>query len=231
VLLVEDEAPMSRTIDTSLRARGYDVDVAKTGEEALLLARRQRPDVVILDLGLPGIDGIEVAQTLRSWSTMPIIVLSARGAEAVKVGALDAGADDYVTKPFGMDELLARVRAALRRTDASGSPVIVTPDFTIDLGAQRVTNNHGDVRLTSTQWHLLEVLLRNRGSVVTQQQLLSEVWGPGHEHASHYLRVFMAQIRQRLEPDPTHPRYFHTEPGRGYRFEIDQSALPPPTRM
>jgi two-component system KDP operon response regulator KdpE len=227
VLLVEDEEPMSRTIDTSLRARGYEVDVAMSGEQALILARRHRPDVVILDLGLPGIDGIEVAQTLRSWTTMPIIVLSARDAEEMKVSALDAGADDYVTKPFGMDELLARVRAALRRTDTTGHPIVVTPDFTIDLTAQRVTNNQGDVRLTPTQWHLLEVLLRNRGSLVSQQQMLSEVWGPGHEHSSHYLRVFMAQLRQKLEPDPTHPRYFHTEPGRGYRFEIDQSALPP----
>jgi two-component system KDP operon response regulator KdpE len=223
VLVVEDEAPMSRTLDISLRARGYDVDVASTGEEALNLARRHRPDVVILDLGLPGIGGIEVAQTLRSWSEVPIIVLSARGNEAVKVGALDAGADDYVTKPFGMDELLARVRAALRRTDTSGQSLVTTPDFTIDLVAQRVTNNDGDVRLTPTQWHLLEVLIRHRGRLVPQQELLAEVWGPGHEHASHYLRVFMAQIRQKLEPDPTHPRYFHTEAGRGYRFEIDPS--------
>jgi two-component system KDP operon response regulator KdpE len=225
VLLVEDEAPMRRTLDTSLRAHGYEVDLAANGEEALVLARRQDPDVVILDLGLPGIDGVKVAQTLRSWSTVPIIVLSARGAEEVKIGALDAGADDFVTKPFSMDELLARVRAALRRTDGGARPVIVTPDFTIDLTRLSVTNNQGDVRLTRTQWHLLEVLTRQPGHLVTQQQLLSEVWGPGHEHASHYLRVFIAQIRQKLEPDPTHPRYFHTEVGRGYRFEIDPSAF------
>jgi two-component system KDP operon response regulator KdpE len=222
VLIVEDELPMRRTLDIGLRARGYDVDLAGTGEEALDVARRQPPDVVILDLGLPGIDGIEVAQALRGWSDVPIIVLSARGAEAVKVAALDIGADDYVTKPFGMDELLARVRAALRRTHDVGQPtVITTADFTIDLADQRVHGPHGEVRLTPTQWHLIEVLARKPGRLVSQQQLLTEVWGPGHEQASHYLRVFMAQIRQKLEPDPAHPRYFHTEPGRGYRLDTD----------
>ena len=153
---------------------------------------------------MPGIDGIEVAQALRGWSTVPIIVLSARGAEAVKVAALDAGADDYVTKPFGMDELLARVRAALRRTHVTDqTTTITTPHFTIDLGAQQVSGTQGEVRLTPTQWHVIEVLARYQGRLVTQQQLLAEVWGPGHEHASNYLRVFMAQIRQRLEPDPS----------------------------
>jgi len=213
---------MRRTLDIGLRARGYDVDLAASGEEALELAARQHPDVVILDLGLPGIDGIHVAQALRSWSTAPIIVLSARGAEAVKVAALDAGADDYVTKPFGMDELLARIRAALRRTDSVAVPLpIKTVDFTIDLAAQRVMGPEGEVRLSPTQWHLLEVLARNRGRLVTQQQLLAEVWGPGHENAPHYLRIFMAQIRQKLEPDPANPRYFKTESGRGYRFEAE----------
>jgi two-component system, OmpR family, KDP operon response regulator KdpE len=211
---------MRRTLDIGLRARGYEVDVAATGEEALELAHRHLPDVVLLDLGLPGIDGIEVAHALRAWSAVPIIVLSARGAESVKVAALDAGADDYVTKPFGMDELLARVRAALRRIDSSGHPTIVTTShFTIDLAAQQVRGPQGDVRLSPTQWHLLEVLARNRGRLVSQHQLLAEVWGPGHENASHYLRVFMAQLRQKLEPDPAHPLYFHTEPGRGYRFD------------
>jgi two-component system, OmpR family, KDP operon response regulator KdpE len=227
VLVVEDELPMRRTLDIGLRARGYDVDLAATGEEALTLARRHHPDVVILDLGLPGIDGIEVAHALRDWSTVPIIVLSARGAEAVKVAALDAGADDYVTKPFGMDELLARIRAALRRIDSTGQPTLITtPHFTIDLAGQRVRAPQGEVRLSPTQWHLLEVLARNQGRLVTQQQLLAEVWGPGYENASHYLRVFMAQLRQKLEPDPAHPRYFQTEPGRGYRFDIDQPAPP-----
>jgi two-component system KDP operon response regulator KdpE len=225
VLVVDDEAPMRRTLDIGLRAGGYQVDLAGTGDEALELARRHHPDVVILDLGLPGGDGIEVAQSLRTWSAVPIIVLSARGGEAVKVAALDAGADDYVTKPFGMEELLARIRAALRRMDNSGQPTIVTtPHFTVDLAAQRVSNRQGDVRLSPTQWHLLEVLVRNQGTLVTQLQLLAEVWGPGHETATHYLRVFMAQLRQRLEPDPAHPLYFHTEAGRGYRFDADGGA-------
>ena len=225
VLVVEDELPMSRTLDIGLRARGYDVDVAGTGEQALDLARRHHPDVVILDLGLPGMSGLHVAQSLRLWSTVPIIVLSARGAEAVKVAALDAGADDYVTKPFGMAELLARIRAALRRGDTDGQVTTITTEhFTIDLAAQRLTNARGEIRLSPTQWHLVEVLARHQGRLVTQQQLLAEIWGPGYENASHYLRVFMAQIRQKLEPDPAHPRYFHTEPGRGYRF--DSEPLP-----
>jgi len=221
VLVVDDELPMRRTLDIGLRAGGYQVDLAGSAGEALDLARRQHPDVVILDLGLPGVDGIEVARSLRTWSAVPIIVLSARGGEGVKVAALDAGADDYVTKPFGMDELLARIRAALRRTPTAGPPsLVVTPDFTIDVGAQSVTGPGGPVRLSPTQWHLLEVLTHNVGRLVPQQQLLAEVWGPGHEAATHYLRVFMAQLRQKLEPDPARPRYFKTEPGRGYRFDI-----------
>ncbi len=226
VLVIEDELPMSRTLDIGLRARGYDVDVASTGEQALDLARRRHPDVVILDLGLPGMSGLDVAQSLRQWSTVPIIVLSARGAEAVKVAALDAGADDYVTKPFGMAELLARIRAALRRSDIDGQATIVaTEHFTIDLAAQRLANADGEIRLSPTQWHLVEVLARHEGRLVSHQQLLGEIWGPGYENASHYLRVFMAQIRQKVEPNPAHPRYFQTEPGRGYRFE----SRPPPT--
>lgn len=226
ILVVEDELPMRRTLDIGLRARGYDVDLAATGEDALEVARRQHPDVVILDLGLPGIDGIQVAVSLRSWSSVPIIVLSARGAEATKVAALDAGADDYVTKPFGIDELLARIRAALRRIDSTGQPTLITTThFSVDLTAQQVRGPDGEVRLSPTQWHLLEVLARNQGRLVTQQHLLAEVWGPGHENASHYLRVFMAQLRQKLEPDPAHPVYFHTEPGRGYRFQNDH--VPP----
>ncbi|MDQ1411464.1 MAG: two-component system, OmpR family, operon response regulator KdpE [Acidimicrobiaceae bacterium] len=214
---------MRRTLDIGLRARGYEVDVAASGEEALDMAHRHHPDVVILDLGLPGIDGVQVAQRLRAWSTVPIIVLSARGAEAVKVAALDAGADDYVTKPFGMAELLARIRAALRRSDPTGGATSITTEhFTIDLAAQRVVNRQGEVRLSPTQWHLVEVLARHPGQLVTQQQLLGEIWGPGYEGAAHYLRVFMAQIRQKLEPSPARPRYFHTEPGRGYRFQIDE---------
>jgi two-component system KDP operon response regulator KdpE len=196
------------------------VDLATTGELALEVARRRHPDLVVLDLGLPGIDGIEVVHGLRFWSTVPILVLSARDGEAAKVAALDAGADDYITKPFGMNELLARVRAALRRSAPPDEQAqTVTCDFTVDLAAKRITRHGSGVRLTPTQWELVEVLVRNPGRLVTQRQLLQAVWGPGYGEESHYLRVFMAQIRRKLEPDPSHPRYFITEPGVGYRFE------------
>ncbi|HWW55034.1 MAG TPA: response regulator [Acidimicrobiales bacterium] len=220
VLVVDDELPMRRTLDIGLRARGFEVDLAATGEQALELAARHHPDAVILDLGLPGIDGIEVAQALRGWSTVPIIVLSARGAEAVKVAALDAGADDYVTKPFGMDELLARLRASLRRArPAEELPVVTTSHFSVDLAAKIVTTPAGEIRLTPTEWQILEILVRQRGRLVTQTQLLKEVWGPDHEGETHYLRIYLSQLRRKLEPDPSHPRYFITEPGMGYRFE------------
>ena len=169
----------------------------------------------------PGIDGVEVIRGLRGWSTVPIVVLSARDEEPAKVAALDAGADDYVTKPFGMDELLARLRAALRRAAPSQEEAeVVTDDFVIDLAAKRVSRDGDDVRLTPTEWHLVEVLARNRGKLVTQRQLLDEVWGPSHERDTNYLRVFMAQVRRKLEPEPSQPRYFITEPGMGYRFEL-----------
>ena len=224
VLVVDDELPMRRTLDIGLRARGYEVDLAASGEEALTVAARTQPDVVILDLGLPGIDGIQVAQSLRGWTEVPIIVLSARGSEAVKVAALDAGADDYVTKPFGMDELLARLRAALRRSrPAEELPVVHTPDFTVDLAAKRVTGPLGEIRLTPTEWQVVEVLVRHRGRLVTQAQLLRDVWGPTYHDETHYLRVYLSQLRRKLEPDPSHPRYFITEPGMGYRF-VDPDA-------
>jgi two-component system KDP operon response regulator KdpE len=175
---------------------------------------------VILDIGLPGIDGTEVVRGLRGWSTVPIVVLSVRDAETDKVAALDAGADDYVTKPFGMDELLARLRAALRRAaPADVEPVITTEHFEVDLGAKRISSGAGEVRLTPTEWHIVEVLVRNRGKLVTQRHLLKEVWGPKYEDETNYLRVFMAQVRRKLEPDVSRPRYFITEPGMGYRFE------------
>jgi two-component system KDP operon response regulator KdpE len=221
VLVVDDELPMRRTLDIGLRARGYDVDLAATGEEALTVAARTHPDVVILDLGLPGIDGIEVAHALRGWTQIPIIVLSARGSESVKVAALDAGADDYVTKPFGMDELLARLRAALRRSHpAEELPVVRTADFTVDLAAKRVTGPSGEIRLTPTEWQVVEVLVRHRGRLVAQAQLLRDVWGPTYHDETHYLRVYLSQLRRKLEPDPSHPRYFITEPGMGYRFVV-----------
>jgi len=222
VLVVDDELPMRRTLDIGLRASGYDVELAATGEEALELAGRREPDAVILDLGLPGVDGIHVAQGLRGWSAVPIIVLSARGTEAVKVAALDAGADDYVTKPFGMDELLARLRAALRRANpALDVGTVRTADFTIDLLAKTVTAGGAEVRLTPTEWQILELLVRQRGRLVSQSSLLRDVWGPEYQRETHYLRVYLSQLRRKLEPDPAHPRYFITEPGMGYRFMLD----------
>ena len=220
VLVVDDEPPILRALGTNLRARGYTVDLAPSGEEALALAARHRPDAVILDLGLPGLSGIEVIQGLRGWSSVPIIVLSVRELERDKVAALDAGADDYVTKPFGMDELLARMRAALRRAaPAEEEAVIETADFTVDLTAKHVTTSNGEVRLTPTEWHIVEVLVRNAGKLVSQRQLLQDVWGPQYGEETNYLRVHMAHIRRKLEPEASRPRYFITEPGMGYRFE------------
>jgi two-component system KDP operon response regulator KdpE len=225
ILAVDDEPQILRALVTNLRARGYDVDIAQTGEAALAIAARKHPDLVVLDLGLPGMDGIEVIQGLRGWTSVPIIVLSVREQERDKVAALDAGADDYVTKPFGMDELLARLRAALRRSaPAEEEAVVETADFTVDLAAKRVTTSKGEVRLTPTEWHVVEVLVRNAGKLVTQLQLLQEVWGPQYEKETNYLRVYLAQIRSKLEPDPARPRYFITEARIGYRFEPEQVA-------
>jgi two-component system KDP operon response regulator KdpE len=220
VLVVDDEPQILRTLELNLAARGYQVALAPSGEVALDLATSSHPDLVILDLGLPGMDGIDVVRSIRNWSKVPILVLSARETERAKVAALDAGADDYVTKPFGMAELVARVRAALRRAaPPEDQATITTPDFTVDLAAKRVIGPEGEVRLTPTQWHLVEILVRNRGRLVSQRQLLQEVWGPTYSAQTHYLRVFLAQIRRKLEPNPSHPRYFVTEPGMGYRFE------------
>jgi two-component system KDP operon response regulator KdpE len=227
VLVVDDEPQIVRTLRTNLKARGYTVDAASDGETALNLAAQHHPDVVVVDLGLPGIDGVEVIRGLRGWTTVPIIVLSAREQETEKVKALDAGADDYITKPFGMDEFLARLRAAIRRSAGStGEELakIVTPDFEIDLAAKKVRTARGDVRLTPTQWHIVEVLVRNAGKLVTQMQLLQAVWGPQYKQETVYLRVYLGQIRRKLEPDPARPRYFITEPGVGYRFELPGSA-------
>jgi two-component system KDP operon response regulator KdpE len=220
VLVVDDEPQIRRALGINLRSRGYDVDLAADGEQALTLAARKHPDVVVLDLGLPAMDGVEVIRGLRGWSHVPIVVLSVRDAEAEKVAALDAGADDYVTKPFGMDELVARLRAALRRsTPAEEEALVETPDFTIDLASKKVRRDGDEVRLTPTEWHVVEVLVRNRGRLVSQTQLLQEVWGPQYHDETNYLRVFMAQVRRKLEPEPGRPRYFITEPGMGYRFE------------
>jgi two-component system KDP operon response regulator KdpE len=221
ILVVDDDRALARALAINLKARGYDVDVALTGTEALVSASRKLPDLVILDLGLPDLDGLEVLQGLRGWTTVPVLVLSARDDQAEKVAALDAGADDYVTKPFGMDELLARLRAALRRNSAVTEqlPVVVAGAFTVDLAARRVTTAVGEVRLTPTEWHLLEVLVRSPGRLVAQKALLHEVWGPAYDSESHYLRVYIAQLRRKLEPDPAHPVHLLTEAGMGYRFE------------
>lgn len=219
VLIVEDDLSLRRTLAANLGARGYDVDVAGSGEEALANAARVHPDVVLLDLGLPGIDGIEVVKGLRDFSRVPIVVLSARDAEQAKVAALDAGADDYVTKPFGMDELLARLRSALRRAAPAPEAAVVTTDsFVVDLGERSVMRGGEAVHLTPTEWHVLEVLVRNQGKLVSQTQLLQEVWGPQYEKETNYLRLYLAQLRRKLEPDPAQPRHLITEPGFGYRF-------------
>jgi two-component system KDP operon response regulator KdpE len=226
VLVVDDEPQLVRALVINLRARHYDVDAAPDGASALRLAAAHQPDVVLLDLSLPDMDGAQVIRGLRGWTRVPIIVLSARHASKEKVQALDAGADDYVTKPFGMDELLARLRAAVRRaepgTGAAGDDqaVVATDAFTVDLAAKKVRNAAGaDVRLTPTEWHLLEVLVRNTGRLVTQTRLLQEVWGPSYRSETNYLRVYLAQLRRKLEPDPARPRHLITEPGMGYRFE------------
>jgi two-component system KDP operon response regulator KdpE len=218
VLVVDDEPPILRTMDVNLRARGYDVVCAAAGNQALAAAARRHPDVVVLDLGLPDMDGVDVIRGLRGWSEVPIIVLSARTTEGQKVAALDAGANDYVTKPFGMDELMARIRVALRTPSTDqDQPVVQTPDFAIDLSAKRIRRGDQDVRLTATEWQVVELLARNAGKLITQRQLLEQVWGL-KDHKTNYVRVFMVAIRRKLEPDPSHPRYFITEPGAGIRF-------------
>ncbi|MFZ4811724.1 MAG: response regulator [Ilumatobacteraceae bacterium] len=220
ILCVDDEPHLLRTLGANLRARSYDVDLAATGARALELARSNRPDAVILDLGLPDMSGLEVIRSLRHWTQVPIVVLSARDTEFDKIGALDAGADDYVAKPFGVGELMARVRAALRRAaPADEVPVIVTPDLTIDLAARTVVTRRGESKLTPTEWHVVEVLVRNSGRLVTGRDLLQQVWGPQYSDETNYLRVHMAHIRRKLEPEAGTPQYFHTEPGMGYRFQ------------
>jgi two-component system KDP operon response regulator KdpE len=220
VLVCDDDASLLRALSISLTARGYEVIVARTGEEGLDRAAHRHPDVILLDLGLPGIDGVEVIRGIRGWSSVPIIVLSARHQSVSKVEALDAGADDYVTKPFGMDELLARLRASLRRTTGGAeAPRVVAEGFTVDLVEKRVTRDGEDVHLTPKEWDIVEVLVRNPGRLVSQRQLLHDVWGPEYETESEYLRVLMGRVRRKLEVDHSRPRHFRTEPGMGYRFE------------
>jgi two-component system KDP operon response regulator KdpE len=225
VLIVDDEPQLRRALDINLRIRDYEVDLAATGEDALRQATKRRPDLVILDLGLPGIDGVDVIRGLRGWTDVPIIVLTVRDRESDKVVALDAGADDYITKPFALGELLARVRAALRRAAppaAGDEPVVTTTSFTVDLAARQIRTPDGNTRLTPTEWHIVETLVRNEGRLITYRQLLDRVWGPDAPYESDLLRVHLAHIRRKLEPDPSRPRYFHTEAGMGYRFINDE---------
>ncbi|MFC0624708.1 response regulator [Kribbella deserti] len=220
VLVVDDEPQIVRALSINLKARRYEVHVAGSGTAALKVAAQHPPDLVILDLGLPDLDGIEVIRGLRGWTEAPILVLSGRVDSTDKVEALDAGADDYVTKPFGIDELLARMRALLRRSNQTAEePVVQVGDAVVDLAAKRVTIADTDVRLTPTEWHLLEVLVRHPGKLISQRQLLTEVWGPGYETAHGNLRFYMGQLRRKLEPEPARPQHLITEPGMGYRFE------------
>ncbi|MEU7121767.1 response regulator [Streptomyces zaomyceticus] len=225
VLVVEDDSQLARALVINLQARRYVVDAAPDGATALSLAASEPPDVLIVDLGLPDMDGVDVIKALRRWSRSPVLVLSARSGSEDKIRALDAGADDYMTKPFSMDELLARLRAATRRSAEAATPEpaaggqLSTDDFTVDLVAKRVRRAERDVRLTPTEWHLLEILICNPGRLISQRRLLQEVWGPSYSTKTNYLRVYMAQLRRKLEVDPSHPRYLITEPGMGYRFE------------
>ncbi|MEV3929280.1 response regulator transcription factor [Streptomyces sp. NPDC049944] len=230
VLVVEDEPPLVRALTINLQARAYEVDAAADGTTALRLAAERRPDVVVLDLGLPDMDGIDVIKVLRGWTRVPLVVLSARRTTHEKVEAFEAGADDYITKPFDMVELLARLRAAVRRNTGDGaggvlpadepsSLTVTTQDFTVDLAAKKVRRDGRLVRLTPTEWHLLEILVGTPGRLISQRRLLEEVWGPTFAARTNYLRVYMAQLRRKLEKDSSHPRYLITEPGMGYRFE------------
>jgi two-component system KDP operon response regulator KdpE len=219
VLVVDDDPQLARALRITLHAAGYEVVAAPDGKTALRRAADDHPDVVVLDLGLPDLDGTEVLAGLRPWFTGPVLVLSARADSRDKIGALDAGADDYVSKPFDMGELLARLRALQRRgAHEPEEPVVATDAFTVDLAAKQVTVDGVAVRLTPTEWGLLSELVRAPGRLVGQRQLLQAVWGPAYEKETHYLRVYMNQLRRKLEPDPAHPRYLHTEPGMGYRF-------------
>ncbi|GGV05920.1 DNA-binding response regulator [Streptomyces filipinensis] len=223
VLVVEDDPQLVRALVINLQARHYGVDSAPDGATALRLAAARQPDAVLLDLGLPDMDGVDIIKGLRGWTRVPVLVLSARQGSDEKVAALDAGADDYITKPFSMDELLARLRAAVRRTGDTPlvpeTTLVETDDFTIDLLAKKAVRDGRDVRLTPTEWHLLEILVTHPGRLITQRRLLQEVWGVSQRNKTNYLRVYMAQLRRKLETDPSRPRYLITEPGMGYRFE------------
>ena len=218
VLVVDDEPQILRALQTSLRGAGYEVDTATTGEQALAAAAIRPPDAVILDLMLPDARGTDVCRELRAWSSVPVIVLSVVDGESEKVAALDAGADDYVTKPFGVEELLARLRAALRRVDPTPEPVYEIGDLRVDLEAREVTFAGAPVQLTPHEFDLLRLLARHEGKLLTHKAILQEVWGQAYADESHYLHVYVSQLRRKLEPDPARPRYILTEPGVGYRL-------------
>lgn len=219
VLAVDDDPAILRTMSINLRARGYEVETAADGRSALQIVDERMPDVVILDLGLPDLDGITVLRRLRAFTQVPVIVLSARHGSDDKVEALDEGADDYVTKPFDLEELFARIRAAIRRSGPADAPLIVaTGEVRLDVTERRATRAGQEVRLTPTEWHIVEVLARREGRLVRQAELLHEVWGPGYDRETNYLRVYLAQLRRKLEVDPSRPTIFLTDPGIGYRL-------------
>ncbi|GAA1849057.1 response regulator [Pseudonocardia ailaonensis] len=222
VLVVDDDPQIARALRINLAAHGHQVTLAADGATALRAAADRAPDVVVLDLGLPDLDGTDVIAGIRGWSAVPIVVLSARADPAEKVAVLDAGADDYVTKPFGMAELLARLRAAARRAatvPGPGEPVVEIGELTVDLAAKRVRRGDDEVHLTPTEWGIVEMLVAHRGKLVGQRELLRHVWGPQYEDRANYLRVYLAQLRRKLERDPAHPRHLITEPGMGYRLD------------
>ena len=226
ILIADDDPQILRALRITLTARGYDIVTAQDGTAALNAAIEHHPDLVMLDLGMPHLDGLGVIAGLRGWTQVPILVVSGRSGAADKVDALDAGADDYVTKPFSIDELLARIRALTRRvSSADDQPVIIFGDVTVDLSARSVSRlrlgRPEPVRLTPTEWRILEFLLRNPGKLVPRQSLLTDIWGPHHSTDSGYLRLYLAQLRKKLEPDPSRPRYLLTEAGMGYRFSPD----------
>lgn len=223
ILIADDDPQILRALRITLSARGYDVTTAHDGRSALDAAASTHPDLVVIDLGMPGLSGVEVIQAIRGWSTAPILVVSGRTESWDKVEALDAGADDYVTKPFAADELLARIRALSRRLPAAAidEPVVTFGDVSVDLAARVVTRAGATVRLTPTEWRLLEVLLRHPGRLVTRETLLTEVWGPQYTSDTGYLRLYLSQLRKKLEPEPSTPRYLVTESGMGYRFTPD----------
>ncbi len=220
VLVVDDEPQIIRALRINLRARGYEIDTADDGTSALRAAAHHHPDLVVLDLGLPDMEGTEVIRGLRGWTNVPIIVLSGRTDSTDKVTALDAGADDYVTKPFGVEELLARIRAVTRRIQPAGDtgPLVKIGTYTVDLAERSITGGDTEVRLTPTEWQLLEHVVRHPGKLISQRALLRDVWGPHYESQTNYLRQYMARLRRKLEMDPAHPRHLLTEPGMGYRY-------------